>query len=304
MNSTSGVPAPPRGPRGSCSEGALRAPLRRARHHETRPTALRGSTPPAPLVAGRPAGVSHEIARCESLPSTAKLPRDQQLAWKIAGVAADRVAVESDVTDMIINRMIDNAAVAIAAINRRPVVSARDMALGHPRKGGATVFGVASGKRFSPEWAAWANGTAVRELDYARHLPRRRLFASRRQHPAHPGGGADAEKSGKDLVRGIATGYEIHIDLVRAICLHEYKIDHIAHLCRRRRPASARCSELTHGSDLPGGAAGAACQLHHPPVAQGRDQQLEGLCPRACRQAGGGGGGPRHARRGRAEPDL
>jgi 2-methylcitrate dehydratase len=39
------------------------------------------------------------------------------------------------------------------------------------------------------------------------------------------------EKSGRDLIRGIATGYEIHIDLVRAICLHEHKIDHIAHLC-------------------------------------------------------------------------
>jgi 2-methylcitrate dehydratase len=31
-------------------------------------------------------------------------------------------------------------------------------------------------------------------------------------------------------VRAIATGYEIQVDLVRAICLHEHKIDHIAHL--------------------------------------------------------------------------
>ena len=38
-------------------------------------------------------------------------------------------------------------------------------------------------------------------------------------------------RSGKDLIRGIATGYEIQIDLVKAICLHEHKIDHIAHLC-------------------------------------------------------------------------
>jgi 2-methylcitrate dehydratase len=35
---------------------------------------------------------------------------------------------------MIINRVIDNASVAIAAINRRPVVSARGMALGHARR--------------------------------------------------------------------------------------------------------------------------------------------------------------------------
>ena len=48
-------------------------------------------------------------------------------------------------------------------------------------------------------------------------------------------------KSGRDLLRGIATGYEIHIDLVRAISLHKHKIDHITHLCPARLPASARC---------------------------------------------------------------
>ncbi len=164
-------------------------------------------------------------------PSAAKLPREAQLAWKIAGVAADKVAVRREVADMIINRVIDNAAVALAAINRRPVVSARDMALAHPRRGGATVFGAASGKRASPEWAAWANGTAVRELDMHDTF----LAADY----AHPGDNIPpilavaqtAEKSGRDLIRGIATGYEIHIDLVRAICLHEHRIDHIAHLC-------------------------------------------------------------------------
>ena len=164
-------------------------------------------------------------------PSKAKLAREQQLAWKIAGVAVDRVAVQRDVAEMIINRIIDNAAVALAAINRRPVVSARDMALGHPRKGGATVFGVPGSKRVSPEWAAWANGTAVRELDM-----HDTFLAADYSHPGDNippilAVAQTLEKSGKDLIRGIATGYEIHIDLVRAICLHEHKIDHIAHLC-------------------------------------------------------------------------
>ena len=40
-----------------------------------------------------------------------------------------------------------------------------------------------------------------------------------------------AGRSGADLIRGLATGYEVQIDLVRAICLHAHKIDHIAHLC-------------------------------------------------------------------------
>ncbi|MEY2850051.1 MAG: hypothetical protein RI885_2718, partial [Actinomycetota bacterium] len=33
-----------------------------------------------------------------------------------------------------------------------------------------------------------------------------------------------------DLIRGIATGYEIQVDLVKAISLHRHKIDHVAHL--------------------------------------------------------------------------
>src|SRR5580704_15966219 len=98
-------------------------------------------------------------------PSTARLPKENQLAWKMAAVAADPVSVPVDVAEMIANRIIDVSAVAIAATNRRPVVSARSMALAHPRQYGATVYGVSSSRRFSPEWAAWANGTAVRELD-------------------------------------------------------------------------------------------------------------------------------------------
>ncbi|WP_428488366.1 MmgE/PrpD family protein [Rhodopila sp.] len=164
-------------------------------------------------------------------PSKQDLKRDNQLAWKIAGVAADRVAVPKDVAAMIVNRIIDNASVAIAAINRRPVVSARDMALARPNKNGATVFGVAAGKRVSPEWAAWANGTAVRELDM-----HDTFLAADYSHPGDNippilAVAQTTDKSGRELIRGLATGYEIQIDLVRAICLHEHKIDHIAHLC-------------------------------------------------------------------------
>jgi 2-methylcitrate dehydratase len=164
-------------------------------------------------------------------PSTEDLQREDQLAWKIAGVAADKVAVDKDVTAMIVNRIIDNASVAIAATNRRPVVSARDMALARPHKGGATVFGAPPSKRVTPEWAAWANGTAVRELDM-----HDTFLAADYSHPGDniPPILAVAQttgKSGRDLVRGLATGYEIQINLVRAISLHEHKIDHIGHLC-------------------------------------------------------------------------
>ena len=161
-------------------------------------------------------------------PSKADLKREDQLAWKIAGVAADKVAVTKEVSSMIVNRVIDNAAVAIASANRRPIVSARDMALARPNKIGASVFGVASTKRVCPEWAAWANGVAVRELDM-----HDTFLAADYSHPGDNippilAVAQTLDKSGKDLIRGIATGYEIQIDLVRGICLHEHKIDHIA----------------------------------------------------------------------------
>ncbi|UUX60092.1 MmgE/PrpD family protein [Glutamicibacter halophytocola] len=163
--------------------------------------------------------------------SEENLAREDQLAHKIATVAADPVEVTAEVTDMIINRIIDNASVAIASLNRGPIIAARAQALTHaPSTGGAgaSVFGIS--EKVSPEWAAWANGVAVRELDY-----HDTFLAAEYSHPGdnippilavaqHTGA------SGKDLIRGIATGYEIQVDLVKAICLHKHKIDHVAHL--------------------------------------------------------------------------
>ena len=164
-------------------------------------------------------------------PSTDNLSREDQLAYKIAQVAVDPVAVDDEVTDMVINRIIDNASVAVASLNRAPIVSARAQALDHPvsaNGSGASVFGI--DQKSSPEWAAWANGVAVRELDY-----HDTFLAADYSHPGDniPAILAVAQhtgRSGADLLRGIATGYEIQVDLVKAICLHKHKIDHVAHL--------------------------------------------------------------------------
>ncbi|WP_103663506.1 MmgE/PrpD family protein [Microbacterium sp. CJ77] len=165
--------------------------------------------------------------------SDENLAREDQLAWKIAQVATDPVAVESEVVDMIINRVIDNAAVAAASLTRAPVSAARQQALDHAVSANgsrATIFGCAIERRTSPEWAAWANGVAVRELDY-----HDTFLAAEYSHPGDniPPIVAVAQHVGADgaaLVRGLATGYEIQIDLVRAISLHKHKIDHVAHL--------------------------------------------------------------------------
>jgi 2-methylcitrate dehydratase len=163
--------------------------------------------------------------------SEENLARADQLAHKIAVVAADAVEVTPEVTDMVINRVIDNASVAIASLNRGPIVAARAQALTHApttNGKGAGVFGITD--RVSPEWAAWANGVAVRELDY-----HDTFLAAEYSHPGDNippilAVGQHVGASGKDLIRGIATGYEIQVNLAKAICLHKHKIDHVAHL--------------------------------------------------------------------------
>ncbi|MEV6337906.1 MmgE/PrpD family protein [Nocardia vinacea] len=167
--------------------------------------------------------------------AAADFPRAEHLATRIAEVAADPVEVTAEVSAMIVNRIIDNAAVAAAALVRRPVTNARAQALAQPYasrpdRSGATVFGLSSQRRVSPEWAAWANGVAVRELDF-----HDTFLAAEYSHPGDniPPILAVAQHTGRGgaaLIRGLATGYEIQIDLVRGICLHEHKIDHVAHL--------------------------------------------------------------------------
>ena len=163
-------------------------------------------------------------------PSYSRLKKEEQLAWKIAEIASDKSRPGGDSIEMVINRIIDNASVAIASFNRRPVISARSMALAHPKKNGSTIFGLNPKIKVHCEWAAWANGTAVRELDF-----HDTFLAADYSHPADniPPILAVAQQkncSGMDLIKGILTGYEVQVNLVKGICLHEHKIDHIAHL--------------------------------------------------------------------------
>ncbi|WP_199257041.1 MmgE/PrpD family protein, partial [Tomitella fengzijianii] len=97
--------------------------------------------------------------------SAEDFPRDEHLAWKIAQIAAQAPPACETVREMVVNRIIDDAAVAAASLTRRPPRAARAQALAHPAaSGGAPAWGVDSA--VSPEWAAWANGVAVRELDF------------------------------------------------------------------------------------------------------------------------------------------
>lgn len=181
-------------------------------------------------------------------PSKANLPKEEQFAWKLAKIATDHVPVSAEVTDMVINRIIDNASVAVASVNRTPVTNARSQALAHKRTDrGANVFGMPRDFKVHAEWAAWANCAAVRELDY-----HDTFLAADYSHPGDsiPAVIAVAQqlgKSGADVLRGIVASYEVHVNLVKGICLHEHKIDHVAHLCPAQ--AAGVCALLELDTD-------------------------------------------------------
>ncbi len=170
------------------------------------------------------------IHKVKVYPSKIHLPKKKQLAWKIAEIASDNAKLDQSSIEMVINRIIDNASVAIASLNRRPVISSREMALKHSRKNGALLFGVSSKLKFDCEWVAWSNGTAVRELDF-----HDTFLAADYSHPGDNippllSVAQQNKKSGLDLLKGIITAYEVQVNLVKGICLHKHKVDHIAHL--------------------------------------------------------------------------
>ena len=171
--------------------------------------------------------IKHSI---KVFPSSENLPKENQLAYKLAKVATNyEVDLDQKAIDMVVNRIIDNAGVAIASINRKPVVSARLQALAHDKVKGASIFG--TNLKVHAEWAAWANATAIRELDY-----HDTFLAEDYAHPADsiPAILSVAEQkgcNGEDIIRGILAAYEVHVALVKSICLHKHKIDHVAHLC-------------------------------------------------------------------------
>ena len=220
--------------------------------------------------------------------------------------SAASASAASDVTDMVGSRLLDNAAVALAAVNRSPVRHARLLALGYPHPGGrgATLFGLPGDRTFHCEWAALANGVAVRELDMHDCY-----LAADYSHPGDtiPGILAVAQQTGAaggSLAQGILTAYETQMALVTGICLHEHRIDHVAHLA----PAvAAGIGTMLH---LDAEVIFQAINQSVPPlqrdatIAQGRHYELEGVCAGTGRKDGDRSGRSRPPWRARALTHL
>jgi 2-methylcitrate dehydratase len=171
--------------------------------------------------------VLHEV---KVWPSKAPLPKEQQLAFKLAEVACDPVPTDPEAGEMAINRIIDNTGVAIAALDHHAVRVAYAQAMAHPRTGAAKLYGLSNDKGFSAEWAGWANAVAVRELDYHDSF-----FGIEFSHPGDciaplVAVAQQMKCSGADLIAAIVTSYEVQVSLCKGISLNAHNIDHVAHL--------------------------------------------------------------------------
>ena len=185
---------------------------------------------------------------------------------------------------MIINRVIDNAAVATASLTRAPAVAARAQALAHPYTPGATVFGAAAHAAGQPGVGGLGQRGGRARARLPRHLPRRRVLPPRRQHPADPRRRPAPRRPPRADRRG-------------AGARHRHRLRDPGRPRPRDQPAQAQdrprrpprplrrrghrhAARPRPGDDLPGRRPGAAHHDGDPAVPQGRDLHLEGATPR------------------------
>ena len=153
-----------------------------------------------------------------------------QMAWKLAELACAPRPIDGQAADLAGLRLIDNVGIAVAALNRAPVVAARGAALCFGAGQGARLIGLGPHQRVHCTWAAYANATAVRELDFHDSF-----FALDSSHPADCimtllAVAQQFGCTGEALLRGILTSYEVQTALVTALPLQRHRIDHLAHL--------------------------------------------------------------------------
>src|SRR5258706_1197766 len=89
--------------------------------------------------------------RVRVYPSAQTPPRQELLAWKLAAVAADDAPLDRDVIEMVVNRVIDNAGVAVAGPPRHPGTQPPARAAAHPPARGPARSGLPRNPRLGPQ---------------------------------------------------------------------------------------------------------------------------------------------------------
>jgi 2-methylcitrate dehydratase len=124
-------------------------------------------------------------------------------------------------------RVIDSLGCAIGAWDAEPCVIAREVVSEFSAKKGSTVIG--THHKAPPDWAAFANGCAIRYFDY------NDTYLSK--EPAHPSDNISAAlavaetvgASGRELITGIALAYEVQCRLCDAASIRARGWDHVTY---------------------------------------------------------------------------
>src|SRR5438874_1121533 len=135
--------------------------------------------------------------------------------------------LSKDVVHEVKRRVIDSLGCALGAWKEEPCAIARKVASDFSAKQGSTIIG--TNHTAPPDWAAFANGCAIRYFDY------NDTYLSK--EPAHPSDNISAAlaiaesvaASGRELITAIALAYEVQCRFCDAASIRARGWDHVTY---------------------------------------------------------------------------
>ena len=150
--------------------------------------------------------------------------------------------LSKDVVHEVKRRVIDSLGCALGAWKEEPCAIARKVASNFSAKHGSTIIG--TNHQVPPDWAAFANGCAIRYFDY------NDTYLSK--EPAHPSDNISAALAaaesvgagGSELITAIALAYEVQCRLCDAASIRARGWDHVTYGAFSTALASAHLMKL------------------------------------------------------------
>src|SRR5881296_2773743 len=135
--------------------------------------------------------------------------------------------LSKDVVHEVERRVLDSLGCAIGAWKEEPCAIARKVASEFSAKKGSTIIG--TNHKAPPDWAAFANGCAIRYFDY------NDTYLSK--EPAHPSDNISAALAiaesmgagGREVITAIALAYEVQCRLCDAASIRARGWDHVTY---------------------------------------------------------------------------
>src|SRR5213595_255353 len=163
-----------------------------------------------------------------------------QLADYACGLRFEDLSKE--VVHEVQRRVLDSLGCALGAWKEEPCAIARKVASDFSAKQGSTIIG--TNHKAPPDWAAFANGCAIRYFDY------NDTYLSK--EPAHPSDNISAalaaaesvNATGRELIAAIALAYEVQCRLCDAASIRARGWDHVTYGAFSTALACARLMKL------------------------------------------------------------